>query len=218
MKKVLLTLAAVAAVGAYASSASAQCSFNTPGKAKGLKLSMVRAFAACPGLTFGATNSTTGTLSTCAKPVPVSPLYKFDSLKGQCSLKTTQKVADPCPVGAVPCTDMQITLKCSGITNLLNVAVDNQSGWALTTVGRPTFNDGLPDANGDMTLFDFPITIPVPATAWKAGKFTLKLGLSQLLQSINQAQLPPCTNIQIVSLGLNDPQGNTFAVMGSATK
>jgi hypothetical protein len=216
MKKALFTVAAVAALGAYASSASAQCSFNEPGKAKGLKSSLVKAYAACPGITFAAPNSgTMAGVPGCATPFALSA-YKFEALKGKCDIKTGQKLENPCSTGnPLPCANLSLSLKCSGVLNADGVTPNNQAGWNLNTVARATFDD---TSNGDMTVIDFPAQFPLPQAS--GGKFSGKFTTNQLLIDLfgNGSELPGCTAIQIIRLAVADPAGNTFATMGSSSR
>jgi hypothetical protein len=215
MKKALFTVAAVAALGAYASVASAQCDFNEPGKAKGLKSSMVKAYAACPGITFPATNSTTmAGVPGCATPFALST-YKFDA-KGKCDLKTSHKLENPCSTGnPVACSNLSLQVKCSGVVNADGVTPNAQAGWNLNTVARATFND---NSSGDMTVIDFPAQFPLPAAV--KGKFGGKFTTNQLLTDLFGAgsELPGCTAIQLIRVAVADPAGNTFATMGSSAR
>src|SRR5262245_38495445 len=104
MKKTLLTLTAVAALGFYPTSPSAQWPFDEPAKAKGIKSAMIKAMSSCPGVTFPTSNTTTmAGVPGCAPPTPLS-LFQFEDLKGSCSVKTSHKVEDPCSDGsATPC-------------------------------------------------------------------------------------------------------------------
>lgn len=216
MKKALLTIAAVAALGAYASSASAQCAFNEPGKAKGLKSSLVKAYASCPGITFPATNSSTmAGVPGCAAPFALSA-YKFDSQKGKCDLKTSHKLENPCSTGSpAACSNLSLSIKCSGVLNADGVTPNSQSGWNLNTVARATFDD---NSNGDMTVIDFPAQFPLPAAS--GGSFSGKFDTNTLLTDLFGAgsELPGCTAIQLVTVAVADPAGNTFATMGSSAR
>jgi hypothetical protein len=214
MKKALFTVAAVAALGAYASVASAQCSFDEPAKAKGLKSSLVKAMASCPGITFPSSNtSTMAGVPGCATPFELSA-YKFDNDKGSCSLKTTHKVEAPCSTGnPTPCSNLGLSVKCAGVNNADGVTPNNQSGWNLNTVARATFDD---NSNGDMTVIDFPAQFPLaPASG---GKFSGKFDTNTLLNGLfgPGSELPACTAIQLVSVGIADPAGNIFATMGTS--
>jgi len=216
MKKALFTLAAVAALGAYATAASAQCSFNEPGKGKGLKSSLVRNYAACPGITFPSTNTTTmAGVPGCATPFATSS-YKFDTLKGKCDLKTGHKLENPCSSGnPVACSNLSLQVKCSGVTDADGTTPTNTSGWNLNTVARATFND---NSNGDMTVIDFPAQFPLPAAV--KGKFGGKFNTNDLLNGLfgPGSELPACTAIQLIRVAVADPSGNTFAVMGSSAR
>lgn len=214
MKKALFTLAAVAALGAYASSASAQCAFNEPAKAKGLKSSLVKNYAACPGITFPSDNtSTMAGVPGCATPFATSA-YKFDSAKGKCDLKTGHKVENPCSSGnPVACSNLTLKVKCSGVLNPDGITPNAQAGWNLNTVARATFDD---TSNGDMTVIDFPaqFSLPPAVKGKVGGTFTTNLLLIDLFGE--GSELPACTAIQLIRVAIADPAGNTFATMGSS--
>jgi hypothetical protein len=213
MKKALFTLAAVAALGAYATAASAQCAFNEPSKGKGLKSSMVRAYAACPGITFGAPNtSTMAGVPGCATPFALSA-YKFGA-KGKCDLKTGHKVENPCSSGnPTACSNLSLQVKCGDVLDSDGQTPTNSSGWNLNTVARATFDD---NTNGDMTVIDFPAQFPLPAAS--KGKFGGKFNTNDLLIGLfgEGSELPACTAIQLIRVAIADPAGNTFATMGSS--
>lgn len=214
MKKALFTVAAVAALGAYASTASAQCAFNEPGKAKGLKSSFVKAYAACPGVTFASPNtSTMAGVPGCAPTFALSA-YKFDTAKGKCDLKTKHAVEVPCSTGnPAGCSNLSLQVKCSGILNADGTTPNNQSGWNLNTVARATFDD---NSSGDMTVIDFPAQFPLPQAA--KGKFKGAFTTNQLLIDLFGAgsELPVCTAVQLIRVAIADPAGNTFATLGTS--
>ncbi len=229
MKKSFAIIAAVALVGFIAGSAAAQplqqnrCLYNSPAKAKGFKTSMVRAFAACPGVT-QSINSSSGGFPTCTPPFALSS-YQFGP-KGKCDVKVSHKNADPCPLNpaqtdAPVCAEQKLIAKCSDIRQsdgLTPINAADDTGWALQIVARTTFlaeNDTGTDVSDDfpVTLIDFPVTLAMGAP--KRGKVLLKTTLSELLATLGGA-LPACTSIQIVSMSIADPTGNIFAKMGSA--
>jgi len=214
MKKALFTLAAVVALGAYASSASAQCAFNEPAKAKGLKSSLVKNYAACPGITFPSDNtSTMAGVPGCATPFATSA-YKFDSASGKCDLKTSHKVENPCKTGnPVACSNLSLKVSCKGVLNPDGVTPNASAGWNLNTVARATFDD---NSNGDMTVIDFPAQFSLPPAS--KGKLSGKFDTSTLLNDLfgEGSELPACTAVQLIRVAIADPSGNTFAAMGSS--
>jgi hypothetical protein len=216
MKKALFTLAAVAALGAYATAASAQCDFNAPAKAKGLKSSLVRAYAACPGVTFESTNtSTMAGVPGCAPPYALSD-YKFDTAKGKCDIKTGHKLESPCSDGSgIPCANLSLQVKCSGVLDADGVTPTSSTGWNLNTVARATMDD---NSTGDLTVIDFPAQFPLPAAS--SGKLGGKFSTNQLLNDLfgPGSALPGCTAIAVIRVAVADPSGNTFAVMGSGSR
>lgn len=217
MKRTLMTLAAVAAVGLFtASTASAQCDFNGPGKAKGIKASLVRAAAPCGGVTFAAPNSATmaGT-PTCAPPVLTSA-YQFDTGKGKCDWKAGAKLEAPCKDGSgIDCHNLTIQVKCGGVLDPDGFTPTNSTGWTFRTLARTTLNDSV---NGDMTVIDFPAQFTFPAA--KKGKLSLKSDTNALLALLFGPgnALPACTALETLSVAVADPAGNRFAVVGAATR
>ncbi len=214
MKKIVISVAAVAALGFYASSASAQCAFDEPAKAKGIKSSLVKAMSSCPGVTFASPNSSTmAGVPGCATPVPLS-LYQFENLKGSCSLKTSHKVEIPCSDGSPSdCSNLTLSVKCGGVLDSDGVTPNSQAGWNLNTVARATFND---NANGDMTVIDFPAQFSLPPAS--GGKLKGKFDTNTLLIGLfgPGSALPACTAIELISVKIADPSGNAFASLGTS--
>jgi len=214
MKKTLLTLTAVAALGFYATSASAQCAFDEPAKAKGIKASMVKAMSSCPGVTFPTSNTTTmAGVPGCAPPTPLS-LFQFENEKGSCSVKTSHKVEDPCSDGSGgPCSNLKLSVKCGGVLNSDGATPNNDTGWNLNTVARASFDD---NSNGDMTVIDFPAQFPLdPASNGKLkGKFDTNTLLNDLFGP--GSALPACTAIELITVKVADPAGNLFATLGTS--
>jgi len=223
MRRLSIMLAGLAIIGFTAGSALAQCNFNEPGKAKGLKISLVRSFAGCPGITFAVPNTSTSTgggTPGCTPPFAHSE-FKFNA-KGSCSIKTSQKLEAPCSTGdgTYDCANLSIQVKCKGVVANDGVSPisspGNGDGWGLNTVARATFNDR---DRGDMTIIDFPARFPIPPA--KKGKMKMKDDTNNLL--VNQlfgagSELPGCTAIQLLSIAVADNAGNIFAVPGSSTR
>lgn len=214
MKKIVISVAAVAALGFYASSASAQCAFDEPAKAKGLKVSMVKAMSSCPGVTFVAPNTTTmAGVAGCTPPTPLS-IYQFENEKGACSVKTTHKVESPCSDGSPEdCSNLTLSVKCGGILNSDGISPNNQAGWNLNTVARASFDD---NANGDMTVIDFPAQFAMEAAS--DGKLKGKFTTNDLLEELfgPGSALPRCTAIELITVKIADPSGGLFATIGTS--
>lgn len=238
MKKVILTLSAVALVGAYASAASAQCDFNAISKAKGLKGSMIRAFAGCPSTEHPAANTVTGGgVPGCTPVVPKGGAvngshYMFDPGKGSCSVQTQSKITPDCsqitddngdplglPVG--PCHVTYVKGKCSGILQadgLTPINASDDAGWKLATLTRATLDDST---NGDMTVLDFPVSFPFDDPS--NGKISVSGNSAEALSQIvspTSAALPTCTQLEIVNVWVRDSSSNhaIFASLGSGTR
>ncbi len=217
MKKLATALCSTGLVVLFAHSALAQCSFDLPGKAKGLKTSFARHFAGCPSITFASPNTSTmaGTPA-CGAPYALSS-YQWGNLKGGCSLKTSHKFEKKCkanPAGS--CTNVLIKAKCKGMRDSSNSPITplDPGNWGLNTVARATIDD--PDG-GDMTVIDFPaqFTFDIP----KSGQLKLTSSTNDLLFLLFGPGnvLPACTGLQLLSVAIVDPQTNTFATMGSMT-
>jgi hypothetical protein len=214
MKKFIVPVVAVAALGFYASSASAQCAFDEPAKAKGIKSSMIKAMSSCPGVTFASPNTTTmAGVPGCAPPTPLS-LFKFDDAKGKCDIKTKHAVESPCS-DASPgdCSNLTLQVKCGGVQNADGVTPSSGPGWNLNTVARATFDD---NANGDMTVIDFPAQFQLPDAS--GGKIKGKFNTNDLLNNLfgPGSALPACTAIELITVKIADPSGNLFATLGTS--
>jgi hypothetical protein len=116
-----------------------------------------------------------------------------------------QKVDLPFPPGSV---DLFITVKISDIHDNTGLA-DADSG-NVQSVARATLIDRL--HNQLMTVIDFPTGFGVPVTA---GKINKKTSATVILNHLSQPALPPCTTIELISTLIKDPNGNTFANLGT---
>jgi len=234
MKKITLPLAAVALVGLYAGTASAQCDFNSAA-AKGVKGSMVRNYAPCPGTEHPTSNTATeGGTEACTPVIPYqggtgnSTLYTYSS-KGKCDVSTSAKLVSDCsaltdasgaPLGlqSGPCHVTYVASKCSGIlgTDGVTPIGAGDIGFSLATLTRATFNDAT---NGDMTVIDFPVTFNYSTPS--SGKMAVKSSSAEALiplVGVNNADLPACTSLEIVDVSIKDPAGLPFAKLGGATR
>jgi hypothetical protein len=213
MRKLTVTLAVIGLVGSVAS-ANAQCAFDGPAKAKGIKTSLIRSFAGCPSITFASPNSSTGGgVPTCAPPYAHSA-FLFDNKAGSCNFNTSAKIEAPCSNGQPGnCMNLSIKTGCKGVLESDGVTPVSGPGWSVSTVSRATLND--PD-NGDMTVIDFPVQIPFPAAS--KGKFSRKTDTNELLDLLGLPALPECTQVEVVSLAVQDPGGNPFAKIGAGTR
>ena len=200
---------------ATAGPAMAQCAFNDAGKAKGVKVSFVRHYSACPGVTFVAPNSSTmAGVPACTVPTPTST-FRF-SAKGGCSVSTGQKLESPCKTGTgIDCSNVSIKGKCGGITESDGVTPISSGVWSLGAVARLTIND---NSSGDMTLIDFPVQFAFNPP--NKGKLGLKSDTNTLLNNLfgPGSELPGCSSVELVSMSIQDPSGNIFAKVGSATR
>jgi hypothetical protein len=195
----------------------AQCAFDAPTNAKGIKTSMVRAYAGCVGgITFPASNtSTMAGVPGCTPPFPLSP-YRFADDKSGCtiSIKTKYSDADVCPgtIQSGPCMDSTMKAKCTGVLDGMGQP-SNDPGFAIQILVRTTFDDGA----GDMTISDFPAQFAAPQM--QNGAFGITIVPFQSGCELFECLKPPgCTSVQILNVSLFDPDGNIFAVTGSSSR
>ncbi|HEY2773515.1 MAG TPA: hypothetical protein VGK20_05630 [Candidatus Binatia bacterium] len=243
MKKFTLPLAAVALVGLYAGTASAQCAFNSA-PAKGVKGSMVRNYAKCPGTEHPSPNTQTQAGTDACTPVTPHGVgnvghngtdYIYGPAsgpKGKCSVQTQAKLVKDCstltnssgaslglPAGA--CHVTFVKSKCSGIYRADGITPINSSddGWQLATLSRTTFDDRT---NGDMTVIDFPVTFAYSTP--NNGSISVNSSSAAALVPLvgaNNSNLPPCTSIETVNVTIKAPggtHGKPFAKLGGATR
>lgn len=221
MKKALIAISCIATVGLVASNANAQCAFNGPAKAKGLKTSMTRYFAGCGNsITFAVPNdmTMTGTPS-CSAPFANSG-FTFGA-KGSCDVKTSQKIESDCSqAGAVgSCANVKVNGKCKDITIAGgSTQINGPTGggaWRLATLSRATLDDQL---GGDMTVIDFPLSFAFDEP--KKGGIKVKSDSNTALEALlgPGSAIPGCTSIQVLSAEVTDPTGSVFATMGTSTR
>jgi len=217
-KHILVAGAAVLALGFTASMASAQCNYQHPKKAGGLKSSLVQAMVSCNNPGGNTPNSTTeGGVPTCAPPETFhtqsgSPgggwLWDPNKGKGDVSFKSAKNKVPGQPADSA---DLAVQLKMGGILQGTTVPSGPANGpGVLATVARATLKDRM---NGDMTVVDFPAGFPIQAVNGKISRKTTANDL--LVNTLGQPALPSCSSIEVVSVAVVDPNGDNFATMGS---
>jgi hypothetical protein len=201
--------------------AHAQCAFDAPAKARSIKSSLVRANSPCPltsTVPYPNTNTTAG-VAACTPPTPRS-LYTFDDTKGWCSVLVKHSVETPCPDEiASSCSVVKITTKCAGVLDpfVIPPTPTSTAGWTLNIINRATFDD---ESNGDMTIIDFPLTLEMPP--FENGKLKSNVLIGGPCDGLlcdpfgPSIAPPPCTQMEILSIALRDPDGNVFATLGSS--
>ena len=199
-----------------ASTASAQCDFNYPNKAKGLKSDMVRAFVPCgSGITFAAANTASQSGTPGCAPTTTYSSFQFSD-KGKCSIKSKHKLESPCSTGSpFDCSNLTLQAKCSGVTIADGVTPIQGPGWLLNTLARATLDDRQ---NGDQTVIDFPASFEFPDAS--KGKLKLKAdthGLLTLLFGPGN-ELSACTQLETLQVKIVDPLNRPFATMGSSSR
>lgn len=232
MKKIALYVAAVALACARAGGAGAACDFDV-GPAKGLKASMVRVYAACPGTESPVPNiQTEGGVEACTPVTPAevdgsATLYTYGP-KGGCTVQFSAKLVAACdlleddagtslnlPGGA--CHVTFVKAKCKNILGIdgLEPIGPGDTGFTLATVSRATLAD---DVNGDVTVVDFPVSFTFDEP--KNGSMKLASNSAVALAALigpTSAHLPECTSIELVSVVIKDPGNLPFATLGGAT-
>jgi hypothetical protein len=217
-KHILIAGISVLAIGFSASMASAVCDPNHPKKAGQLKSSLVQAFVSCNNPGGNTPNLTTeGGVPACQPPETFhqqagNPIdgWVWDAAKGKgdvtfkASKNKVANILNPVPNTA----DLAVSLKMGGVLDSDTLAPANGNG-TLATIARATFEDR---ANGMITVVDFPAGFPISAVD---GKISLKTSANVLLNGIGQPGLPGCSTVEVVSVNVVDPNGNSFASMGT---
>lgn len=224
MKKLIFAAGAAAlAIGTagIASAASTPCaaSYVHPAQAKSLKASLVQAFVSCNnpgGATPNATVNNGGVIPTCF------PAESFHQHAGQPALgwvwgpKSSgsltfkagkNKVAGPLNT-APDSVDLNITVKISDVHDNTGLA-DGTSGNGQA-LSRATLIDRAHDQVE--TVIDFPTGFSIPVVN---GKINKKTSATVILNHISQPALRACSTIELVSFLIKDPNGNTFANLGT---
>jgi hypothetical protein len=217
MRKMFFTTAAIGMVAFFtASTASAQCNFNMPGKAKGLKSDMARAYIPCgSGITFSTPNTASNAGTPACSPPTTYSTFQF-SEKGKCSVKSSAKAEQPCKTGTPgDCSNVTLQAKCSGVVNQDGQTPISGPGWLLNTLARATTDD---KANSDQTIIDFPASFKFPDAS--KGKLKLKSDTHTLLALLFGPgnELSVCTQLETLQVRIVDPLNRPFANIGSSTR
>lgn len=232
-KHILAAGAAVLALSAasIASAASVPCAatFQHPASAKQIKASLTQAFVSCnnPGGNVPNATTQTGTVPTC---YPAETYHENGGSqntgwtwgpkgKGDISFKAGKNklVADPgdpedpYPQNTDPnAVDLYIQIKMADIRDNTGLATEPNVG-SVQTVARATFVDRA-ELSAPMTVIDFPTGFSIPVVN---GKVSKKTSATVILDGLSQPALPACTVIEVVSVLVKDPNGNTFANIGT---
>jgi hypothetical protein len=235
MKKHFLAAgAAVLALSgaSIASAASVPCAatFQHPVSAKQIKASLTQAFVSCnnPGGNVPNATTQTGTVPTC---YPAETYHENAGSqntgwlwgpkgKGDISFKAGKNklmadpslgIDDPYPQNTDPnAVDLYIQIKIADIRDNSGIATEPNVG-SVQTVARATFVDRA-EPSAPMTVIDFPTGFGIPVVN---GKVSKKTSATVILDGLSQPALPACTVIEVVSVLVKDPNGNTFANIGT---
>jgi hypothetical protein len=227
MKNILAAGAAVLALGTagIASAAPFPCAatYPHPVSAKQIKSALTQAFVSCnnPGGNVPNATTETGTVPTCYPAETYHQNAGSPSLgwewgpkgKGDITFKAGKnKLMGPpdYPQNTDPnAVDLYIQIKMSDIRDDTGVA-DGTSGQ-VSTVARATLIDRA-EPSAPMTVIDFPTSFGITVLG---GKIKQKRSATEILDALSQPALPACTNIEVVSVLVKDPNGNSFANMGT---
>jgi len=227
--KRLSSLACLVSLSMFvAPAAHADCGFNSPARAKGLKTSLVRAYAPCGGgYTFAAPNTATSSgVPACGPPAPIndadppscvhapcsytSTAYTFDEDDGRCRVRIRQYVTSLCGVGPgepAECLSLRAKVVCQGIRDADGKPAHSSGGFLLIVTVRFTTNDGTPT-----TVVDAPLQRPFKVAG---GKISDEI---EMWGTFFGSWLSTCTQVQILDIDLLDDAGLRFASMGSSTR
>ena len=202
---------------ATASVASAQCAFEHPKKAKKLLVSLVQGYLGCgEPYCYGCVNTETeGGVPAC-EPTETfdqqagTPTggWRWNELKGMGQVQLKASATFPPNVLNPPSNsaDVLIQLKIKGVVTDGEAPASGDGSFGL--IARMTLNDRL---SGDGTLVDFPLSAEFTMTD---GKAKLKTSMDTVMNGLPQPGLPRCSNIEVATMSINDPNGNIFASAG----
>jgi len=231
MKKHILAAGAAAlALGtaSIASAAATPCgaTYQHPVSAKQIKASLVQAFVSCnnPGGNTPNATTETGTVPTCYPAETYHENAGSPSLgwtwgpkgKGDITFKAAKnKLCGPPDYAQNSCAtladqvDLSISIKISDIRD--NTGLASLTNGSVSTVARATLIDRA-EQTAPMTVIDFPTGFGIGVTN---GKVSKKTSATVILDGLSQPALPPCTTIEVVSVLVKDPNGNSFANLGT---
>jgi hypothetical protein len=227
MKKWYCVACLACLVTLVSTAADADCGFNKPARAKGVKTSLVRAHAPCNGgYTFPFPNSMTSTgVPACSPPAPITDAdadgcalndctfsastYNF-AADGRCTVTITASTTDECgdaPDAPPVCFALPAKVVCEGIRDDEDKPAHTKV-FGLRVVARITTDDG-----SALTLYDFPL---ISGTLHVAGGKIADT--RELWSGMGNPLSPTCTQVQILRLELLDDFGMVFAASGSARR
>jgi hypothetical protein len=212
--------ALVIGIASIASAAATPCavSYQHPSKAKQIKSALVQAFVSCnnPGGNTPNATTETGTVPTCfpattfhqqALSPPLGWLWGPKSQGSVAFQAGKNKIAHP--LNQDPnAVDLKIAVKISNILD--NTGDADGTNGRVKALSRATLIDR--DATQLMTVVDFPTGFGIPVAGGKVNK---KTSATVILNNLSQPALPACTTIELLQVLVNDPNGNTFAGLGT---
>ena len=217
MKPLPLQSLAVLALVMNAAVVGAQCDFDHAGQAKQYRSDLVPVFFPCD--IHYTNDETEGGLPSCSPPqtdaeqAGSSPaawhwnrFFSAQIARGSVQLKAVaNRVVSPLnPRGDT--ADVKVKLRLKNITDGSGALADGTGRFFVLM--RVTTDDR---AGGDMTLIDLPVQLPFTL---RRGKVTLSSSFNLALNGDGQPGLPPCSNIEVLSLLVYDPLDNWFASAG----
>jgi hypothetical protein len=222
---ILLAVLAFGSLG-YASPARATCAapYVHPAKAAKLEASLVQMFVSCNNPGGRGANSTTETGTHSCYPAETFQHFDYapsgwiwgPHAQGSFSLKAGKNKLTGLgyPENTDPdAVDLYMRIKMSDIRDengLANSPADLYNGPRVDLSLRITMIDGA--ASQPMTIFDFPVGIPIPAVE---GKVSTRTSLSALFYRLGVPALPACSTIEVLKVWVMDPNGIRFAQLGT---
>jgi hypothetical protein len=229
MKNHIIAAGAAAMVlgaASIASAAAPSCpvAFQHPVQAKQIKSALTQAFVSCnnPGGNTNNATTETGTVPTCYPAETYhenagSPNFGWTwgpKGKGDITFKAGKNKfcgapdfpQNDCGPDEV---DLLITVKISDIRDHTGIA--SGTNGSVQSVARATLIDRA-EQSAPMTVIDFPTGFGIGVVNGKVNK---KFSATQILDGLSQPALPPCSNIELIAVLVKDPNGNTFANLGT---
>jgi hypothetical protein len=179
---------------------------------------LVQAFVSCNNPGGNSPNATTegGSVPTCypaetfhqqALSPPLGWTWGPKS-KGDISFKAGKnKVVHPLNTDPLA-VDLYIQIKISDIHD--NTGLADGTNGSVQSLSRATLIDRAADQL--MTVVDFPTGFGIPVTN---GKVSKKTSATVILNNLSQPALRACTTVELITTLVKDPNGNTFANLGT---
>jgi len=216
MRNLLSIIAVTVALAVTAGPADAGCDFEHPRKAKVFTCDLVQAFVSCGNPGAPAPNTTTGSgVPGCTPPTTFNegagtPIngWQWWEQRSTGSIQFREIQGD---FGSNT-RDLKVKMR-------LRRILDGTGGLAsgsgtLSTLARTTMEDPVvtsPGMGTDMTIIDFPAPFSFTMTN---GNAKLTTTANTLIAGLGLDPLPGCTSLEVLSIQVLDPNGNSFGACG----